>query len=75
MHLKSIGLKKSEQIGRIRIHPTNPDILYVAAMGNLWIPNEERGLYRSKDGGTTWKKILYVSDQAGAVDVILDPWL
>ena len=59
---KSIGLKKSEHIGRIRIHPTNPDILYVAAMGNLWIPNEERGLYRSKDGGTTWKKILYVSE-------------
>ncbi|MFK7774697.1 MAG: WD40/YVTN/BNR-like repeat-containing protein [Saprospiraceae bacterium] len=70
---KSIGLKKSEHIGRIRIHPTNPDILYVAAMGNLWIPNEERGLYRSKDGGTTWEKILYVSDKAGAVDVVLDP--
>lgn len=70
---KHIGLKKSEHIGRIRIHPTNPDLVYVAAMGNLWKPNEERGVYRSKDGGKTWEKILYESDKAGAVDLILDP--
>lgn len=70
---KSIGLKDSEHIGRIRVHPKNPDMVYVAAMGNLWKPNEMRGLYRSKDGGETWEKILYVSDKAGAVDVILDP--
>ncbi len=70
---KFIGLKNSEHIGRIRVHPTNPDIVYVAAMGNLWKPNEERGLYRSSDGGETWEKILYVSDKAGAVDVVLDP--
>ena len=70
---KSIGLKKSEHIGRMRVHPTNPDLLYVAVMGNLWKPNVERGLYRSKNGGETWEKILYVSDKAGAVDVIFDP--
>ncbi len=68
-----IGLKGSEHIARIRIHPTNPDIVYVAAIGNLWIPNETRGVYRSVDGGKNWEKILYVSDKAGAGDLILDP--
>ncbi|MEM6697169.1 MAG: glycosyl hydrolase [Bacteroidota bacterium] len=68
-----VGLKNSEHIGRIRVHPQNPDLVYVAAMGNLWKPNEERGVYRSEDGGETWEKILYESDQAGAVDLILDP--
>lgn len=70
---KFIGLEGTEHIGRMIVHPTNPDLLYVAAMGNLWIPNEERGLYRSKDGGETWEKILYESDKAGAVDVAFDP--
>lgn len=69
----SIGLKGTEHIGRMIVHPTNPDLVYVAAMGNLWIPNEERGLYRSKDGGENWEKVLYVSDKAGAVDVTFDP--
>jgi len=68
-----IGLKGTEHIGRIRIHPTNPDLVYVAAIGNLWKPNQERGVYRSQDGGKTWDKILYESDKAGAVDLILDP--
>jgi photosystem II stability/assembly factor-like uncharacterized protein len=68
-----IGLKGTEHIGRMIVHPENPDVVYVAAMGNLWIPNEERGLYRSKDGGKNWEKILYVSDKAGAVDVTFDP--
>ncbi|MEM6802119.1 MAG: glycosyl hydrolase [Bacteroidota bacterium] len=70
---KFIGLEGTEHIGRMIVHPQNPDLLYVAAMGNLWIPNEERGLYRSKDGGESWEKILYVSDKAGAVDVTFDP--
>ena len=70
---KHIGLDDSEHIGRIRIHPKNPDIVYVAAMGNLWKPSETRGVYRSKNGGETWEKILYVSDKAGAVDLALDP--
>ncbi|MBX2815772.1 MAG: glycosyl hydrolase [Saprospiraceae bacterium] len=68
-----IGLDESEHIGRIRIHPDNPNVVYVAAMGNLWKPNEQRGLFRSTDGGASWEKILYVSDKAGAVDVVLDP--
>ena len=68
-----IGLDETEHISRIRIHPDNPDWLYVAAMGNLWKPNEERGVFRSQDGGKSWEKILYVSAQAGAVDLILDP--
>nr|WP_299340886.1 glycosyl hydrolase [Allomuricauda sp.] len=70
---KFIGLEGSEHISRIRIHPTNPDLVYVAAIGNLWKPNETRGVYRSKDGGQSWEKILYESDKAGAGDLILDP--
>ena len=68
-----IGLNDTEHISRIRIHPKNPDIVYFAALGNLWKPNKERGLYKSIDGGKSWKKILYVSDKAGVGDVILDP--
>jgi photosystem II stability/assembly factor-like uncharacterized protein len=70
---KFIGLKDSEHIARIRIHPNNPDLVYVAAIGNLWKPNETRGVFRSKDGGNTWEKVLYVSDKAGAGDLIMDP--
>jgi len=68
-----IGLSESQHIGRIRVHPKDPNTVYAAAMGNLWIPNEQRGVYRSTDGGDTWERILYVSDEAGAVDLILDP--
>jgi len=70
---KHIGLKESQHIGRIRVHPKDPDLVYVAAMGNLWKPNDMRGVYRSKDGGETWERILFESDKAGAVDLILDP--
>jgi len=68
-----IGLPNSEHISRIRIHPSNPDVLYVGVIGNLWKPNKERGLYKSIDGGKNWKKILFVSDKAGVGDVIIDP--
>ncbi len=68
-----LGLENSEHISRIRIHPTNPDIVYVAAIGNLWKPNEQRGVFKSTDGGQTWDKILYVSDKAGAGDIVMDP--
>jgi len=68
-----IGLEDTRHIGRIRIHPTNPDIVYVAAMGDLWQPTESRGVYKSTDGGVTWEKVLYVSQDAGAVDLVLDP--
>ena len=70
---KSVGLTDSRHISRIRIHPKNADVVYVAAMGNLWKPNEMRGIFRSTDGGATWKKILYINDQAGAADLTLDP--
>lgn len=70
---KHIGLTDSKHITRIRIHPKNPDIVYVAALGNLWKPNEMRGIFRSMDGGQTWKKTLYINDQAGIADLILDP--
>ncbi len=68
-----IGLKGSEHIGRIRVHPKDPDLVYVAAMGNLWKPNEVRGVYRSEDGGKNWERILFESEEASAVDLILDP--
>jgi len=70
---KSIGLDQSRHIGRIRIHPKNPDLVYVAAMGNLFAPNEQRGVFRSKNGGETWEKVLFVNDDAGAVDIAMDP--
>ena len=70
---KHIGLSDSRHISRIRIHPKNPDVVYVAAMGNLWKPNEMRGVYKSIDGGANWKKILYINETAGAGDLILDP--
>lgn len=68
-----IGLKNSQRIPRIRIHPKDPDVVYVAAMGSLFGANEERGVFRSTDGGKNWKKILYVNDQVGVVDLVMDP--
>ncbi len=70
---KHIGLSDSRHISRIRIHPKNPEVVYVAAMGNLWKPNEMRGIYRSIDGGTTWKKVLYINETAMAGDLAMDP--
>ncbi len=67
------GLDDTRHIGEIRIHPKNPDHVMVAALGHAFGPNEERGLFRSLDGGKNWEKILYVSDRAGAVDVSFDP--
>lgn len=68
-----MGLRESYHVGRIRMHPLDPDIVYVAAMGRLWGPNEERGLYKSVDGGETWEKVLHVDENTGVVDVALDP--
>ena len=70
---KFIGLPKSEHISRIKIHPEDPNVVYVGVIGNLWKPNVERGLYKTTDGGVSWNKILYVSDKAGVGDIILDP--
>ncbi|MEM7475349.1 MAG: PDZ domain-containing protein [Planctomycetota bacterium] len=69
----NMGLKKIFQTGRIAIHPTNPDIVYVGALGRLWGPNKERGLYKTSDGGKSWKKILYIDDKTGIVDVQMNP--
>ncbi len=70
---KRIGLEDTRHIGRIRVHPKNPDLVYVAALGHIFGPNEQRGVYRSKDGGKTWDRVLFKSNKAGAVDLILDP--
>ena len=69
---RHLGLEETQAIARVRVHPTNPDIVYVAALGHPYGENEERGVFRSKDGGNTWEKVLYVSDRAGAVDLIID---
>ncbi len=70
---KHIGLRDTSQISRIRIHPRDPDLVYIAALGHIYGPNEERGVFRSKDGGKTWEKILYRNEKTGAIDLILDP--
>jgi photosystem II stability/assembly factor-like uncharacterized protein len=70
---KHLGLKDTRQIGRVRIHPKDPDLVYVAALGHTFGPNKERGVFRSKDGGKNWEKVLFVSDKAGAVDLVMDP--
>src|SRR5215472_13577399 len=68
-----VGLADTQAISRIRIHPTNPDLVYVAAFGHPFGPNEQRGVFRSKDGGKTWDRILYRGPRAGAVDISIDP--
>jgi photosystem II stability/assembly factor-like uncharacterized protein len=68
-----MGLKETQAIGRVLIHPTNPDIVFVAALGHPWGPNPDRGLYRTTDGGRTWQKVNFVSDRAGFIDVAMDP--
>lgn len=70
---KSLGLDKSRHISRMRIHPKDYNIVYAAVMGNLYKPTTERGVYKSIDGGETWKKVLYANDMAGAVDLTFDP--
>ena len=69
---RHLGLKETQAISRIRVHPTNPEIVYVAALGHPYGDNEERGVFRSTDGGNTWKKILYTGPNAGAADLIID---
>jgi S1-C subfamily serine protease/photosystem II stability/assembly factor-like uncharacterized protein len=69
----NMGLKKSFQIGRVLIHPKNPDTVYVGALGRLYGANEERGLYKTTDGGKTWNRVLYVDDKTGVIDAVMDP--
>lgn len=68
----NVGLKDTRQIARVIIHPTNPDIVYVGAIGHFTGPNEERGVFRTKDGGATWEKILYQDENAGVIDLEMD---
>jgi photosystem II stability/assembly factor-like uncharacterized protein len=70
---KHMGLDKTFQIGRVRVHPSNPDIVYVGALGRLYGPNQDRGLYKTTDGGKTWQKVLYIDDRTGVIDVAMHP--
>ena len=69
----NVGLRETRHIARLRIHPTNPDIVFVAALGDMFGTNAERGIFRTKDGGKTWQKVLYKSDRAGAFDIAMAP--
>ncbi|MEA2491801.1 MAG: hypothetical protein QOH21_3593, partial [Acidobacteriota bacterium] len=68
-----LGLEKSERIHRIVLHPTNPNIAWVSALGQAWGQNADRGVFKTEDGGRTWKKVLYVNERTGASDLIIDP--
>ncbi len=68
-----MGLTDTQQIGALKVDPKNPDIAYVAAMGHMAGPNPERGVFRTRDGGKTWQKVLFKSDRAGAIDLSIDP--
>ena len=68
-----VGLENTHQISRVRVHPKDSGLVYVAAQGHVWGPNTERGIYRSKDGGKSWDRVLFVSDKTGATDLVMDP--
>lgn len=70
---QNCGLAESRNVGRMVVHPDNPDILYVAAMGNLFAENPERGIYKTNDGGQSWANVLYVSDSTGGIDIVIHP--
>ncbi len=70
---RHMGLEGSKHVGRILIHPRDPDVVYVAAVGDLWGPNEERGVFRTRDGGESWERVLYVDEDTGAIDMAMDP--
>ena len=68
-----VGLENTERIGKIIVHPTDSQVVFAAALGHLWNANEERGLYKTSDGGTTWVKVLYVDENTGCTDLVMDP--
>ena len=70
---ENAGLRDSRHITRIQIHPKNPDIVYASVLGHLFGPNPERGIYKSTDGGSTWKRVLFINEEVGAVDIEMDP--
>ncbi|MFI5181979.1 MAG: glycosyl hydrolase [Thermoanaerobaculia bacterium] len=69
----NVGLQDSRQISQIVVHPKNPDVVWVAAQGHAWGPNAERGVFKSADGGKTWRKVLYVDERTGVADLAIDP--
>ena len=69
----NMGLKDSHHISRIAIHPTNPDVVYAAAMGHLYSDNEERGVFKTTNGGANWEKVLYINDKVGIIDLVMNP--
>ncbi len=69
----NMGLKDTRHIAKIRVHPEDPELVYVAALGHVWGPNEDRGIFRSRDGGRSWEKVLYNTPQAGGIDISMDP--
>jgi photosystem II stability/assembly factor-like uncharacterized protein len=70
---RHVGLADAGQIARIHVHPSDPDVVYAAVLGHIFGPNKTRGVFRSRDGGRQWEKVLYVSDKAGAADLSMDP--
>jgi photosystem II stability/assembly factor-like uncharacterized protein len=70
---KHLGLESTRQIGRVAVDPKNADVVFVAALGHAYGPNPERGVFRSRDGGATWQKVLFKSDSVGAIDLAIDP--
>jgi photosystem II stability/assembly factor-like uncharacterized protein len=70
---KPLGLSSTRHIAKVRVHPQNPDLVYVAALGHAWGNNQERGVYRSSNGGRSWERVLYRNERAGAIDLSLDP--
>ncbi len=70
---KHVGLEDSRHIPRIRVDPRDANLVYAAALGHLYGPSQQRGVFRSRDGGTTWERVLFVSDEVGACDLLLDP--
>ena len=68
-----MGLAETQNIGEIAVHPADPETVYVAALGHVWGENPERGVYRSIDGGSSWTRVLFKSERAGAVDLSMDP--
>src|SRR5690606_16335733 len=68
-----VGLTETADIPRLVVDPRDPDVCYVAALGRLWGPNEQRGLYKTTDGGRSWQRLLYLDEDTGVCDVILDP--
>ncbi|MDP2916063.1 MAG: hypothetical protein Q8O91_11510 [Candidatus Aminicenantes bacterium] len=69
----NMGLAATQTIGRILVHPTNPDIVYVAGTGHEWTYNPDRGVFKTTDGGKTWQKVLYINEKIGAIDLVMDP--